>query len=107
MPGYNSQRQSTARTSQIIFDCYVRNFFIVMYVPIFVFCVCVCVCVNVCCTAATGRQPNCNNFLLIYKFYKHSRPMTKLPFWERMPDLREGYAYGITVLRLKTSKTFD
>jgi hypothetical protein len=33
--------------------------------------------------------------------------MTKLPFWERMPDFRESYDYGITVFRLKTSKTFD
>jgi hypothetical protein len=50
MPGYNSQRRGTARTSQF--------FFIVMYVPFCVFCVLFCV--NVYCTTATGCQTNCN-----------------------------------------------
>jgi hypothetical protein len=50
MPGYNSQRRGTARTSQISFKffyCYIcPNFLIVMYVPFSVFCVLfVCKCV--------------------------------------------------------------
>jgi hypothetical protein len=44
MPGYNSRRQNTARTSQFFF------LFIVMYVPFSVFCVLfVCKCVLYCC----------------------------------------------------------
>jgi hypothetical protein len=44
MPGYNSQRRGTARTSQFCF------IFIVMYVPFSVFCVLfVCKCVLYCC----------------------------------------------------------
>jgi hypothetical protein len=43
MPGYNSQRRGTARTSQILLSLY------------FVYGLCV----NVWCTAATECQPNC------------------------------------------------
>jgi hypothetical protein len=56
MPGYNSQRRGTARTSQISY------FFIVMIVCLLwmfhsLYSV-YCLCVNVHCTAATGCQPN-------------------------------------------------
>jgi hypothetical protein len=45
MPGYNSQRRSTDRTSQISFKFLivmdVTNFFIFMYIPFAVYCLCV------------------------------------------------------------------
>jgi len=43
IPGYNSQRQGTART-----------------LPKFLCLSVYCLCVNVYCTAATGWQPNCS-----------------------------------------------
>jgi hypothetical protein len=54
MPGYNSQRWSTSRTSRIGFIffivMYLPNCFIVMYVPFSVFCVLfVCMCILYCC----------------------------------------------------------
>jgi hypothetical protein len=52
MPGYNSHRQGTARTSQILTSPYFEY----------------CLCVNVWCTAATGCQPNCG-YIYIYISY--------------------------------------
>jgi hypothetical protein len=55
MPGYNSQRRGTARTSQ---------FFLSLY---YVYCLCV----NVWCTAATGCQPTCGyTYIYIYIVYQ-------------------------------------
>jgi hypothetical protein len=52
MPGYNLQRQGTARTLPKIF---------VFFYVLFVLCRSVyCLCVNVYCTAATGWLPNCS-----------------------------------------------
>jgi hypothetical protein len=52
MPGYNSQRRITARTSQFFFFvllCMFRSLYSVY-----------CLCINVYCTAATSCQPNCS-----------------------------------------------
>jgi hypothetical protein len=46
MPGYNSIRRGTARTSHFLLLC--------MFYSVY------CLCVNVYCTAATGCQPNCS-----------------------------------------------
>jgi len=51
MPEYNSQGRGTVGTLLKL---------IVLFCVLFVSIVLYCLCVNVCCTAATGYQPNCS-----------------------------------------------
>jgi hypothetical protein len=53
MPGYNSQRRGTARTSQF-FSCYC---YVCMFRSVYSV---YCLCVNVYCTAVIRCQPNCS-----------------------------------------------
>jgi hypothetical protein len=63
MPGYNSQRRSTART--------LPKIFVLLYV-LFVLCRSVyCLCVKVYCTTATGWQPNCSLTNISYISYQY------------------------------------
>jgi hypothetical protein len=67
MPGYNSQRRGTARTSQFFF------LFIVMYVPFSVFYVLfVCKCVLYCCHRVSTQlllKTNNNNNNIVQRFH--------------------------------------
>jgi hypothetical protein len=69
VPGYNSQRRGTARTSEISFKfvdgyVYFYLFFVVMYLSLYsVYCVCVCECMLYCChRVSTQLQLNIYHF---------------------------------------------